>query len=124
MAYRFSRGAIFRCRGCLTPASTYAGLTSLSKDMFTGLIEAVGELVEVKGVSAGTRLRVQTPLAKALRPGDSLAVNGVCLTVIMAEEAEVHAEVGPETSRITSLGMMRRGQKVNLERSMPADGRF
>ncbi len=92
--------------------------------MFTGLIEAVGEVVEVKGTSSGTRLRVQTPLAGDLRPGDSLAVNGVCLTVILAEGSEVHADVGSETTRVTSLGTLRRGQLVNLERSMGADSRF
>ena len=53
--------------------------------MFTGLVEAVGELVERKPTSGGFRLRIATPLAPELAPGDSLAVNGVCLTVILAE---------------------------------------
>ena len=54
--------------------------------MFTGLVEAVGELVERKPTSGGFRLRVASPLADELSPGDSVAVNGVCLTVILAEE--------------------------------------
>ncbi len=92
--------------------------------MFTGLIETVGQVVEVKGTSSGVRLRVQTDLAGQVSPGDSVAVNGVCLTVILAENGEVHADVGPETARVSTLGGLRRGQLLNLERSMPADGRF
>lgn len=92
--------------------------------MFTGLIEAVGDVVEVKGTSAGMRLRIRTGLAAEIEPGDSLAVNGVCLTVILAGHGEVQADVGPETARVTSLGSLRRSQVVNLERSMRADGRL
>ncbi len=92
--------------------------------MFTGLIEAVGELIERKPTQGGFRLRVATSLASELSPGDSLAVNGVCLTVIVAEAGEVHAEVGPETARVTTLGTLSRGAVVNLERSMRADSRF
>ena len=53
--------------------------------MFTGLVEAVGELVERKPTSGGFRLRIATPLAPELSAGDSLAVNGVCLTVTRAD---------------------------------------
>jgi riboflavin synthase len=92
--------------------------------MFTGLIEAVGELVERKPTSGGLRVRIATALAPELKPGDSLAVNGVCLTVILAESREVHAEVGPETVRVTTLGTLARGAAVNLERPLRADGRL
>src|SRR5471032_1722394 len=92
--------------------------------MFTGLVEAVGELVERKTTSGGYRLRIATPLASELAPGDSLAVNGVCLTVILAENSEVHADVGPETARVTTLGSIANGQLVNLERPLRVDGRF
>lgn len=92
--------------------------------MFTGLVEAVGELVEVKSTSGGVRLRVATPLSKALAAGDSVAVSGVCLTVILAEHAHFHADVGPETMRITTLGSLGMGALVNLERPLGADGRF
>jgi riboflavin synthase len=92
--------------------------------MFTGLIETVGEIVEAKGTSAGMRLRVRTTLADEMRPGDSLAVNGVCLTVTLAEKGEVHADIGPETVRVSTLGGLHRGESVNLERSMRADARF
>jgi riboflavin synthase len=92
--------------------------------MFTGLVEAVGELVERKATSGGFRLRIATSLAEALQPGDSLAVNGVCLTVILAEEKEIHAEIGPETVRVTTLGLLAPGSHVNLERPLRADGRL
>jgi riboflavin synthase len=92
--------------------------------MFTGLIEAVGEVVEAKATGAGMRLRVRTALAGELTPGDSLAVNGVCLTVTLAQKGEIHADIGPETMRVSTLGALQRGQPVNLERSMRADARF
>jgi riboflavin synthase len=92
--------------------------------MFTGLVEAVGELVERKPTSGGFRLRIGTSLAPELKPGDSLAVNGVCLTVILAEREEVHADVGPETVRVTTLGSLARGSALNLERPLRADQRF
>jgi riboflavin synthase len=92
--------------------------------MFTGLIEAVGELVERKPTSGGFRLRIATAIAPELAPGDSIAVNGVCLTVILTEADELHADVGPETVRVTTLGGLPRGSRVNLERPLRADSRF
>jgi riboflavin synthase len=92
--------------------------------MFTGLVEAVGELVECKPTSGGFRLRIAAALAPELKPGDSLAVNGVCLTVILAEHGEIHADVGPETVRVTTLGSLERGSALNLERPLRADQRF
>jgi len=92
--------------------------------MFTGLIEGVGELVERSPTGGGFRLRIATPLAAQLEPGDSLAVNGVCLTVVVAQDGQVHADVGPETVRVTTLGTIGRGAAVNLERPLRADQRF
>src|SRR5262245_6667083 len=91
--------------------------------MFTGLIEAIGEITEVKTSPGGYRIRIRTTLAPDLASGDSLAVNGVCLTVVTADGGEVHADIGPETARVTTLGSLRQKQRVNLERSMRADGR-
>lgn len=92
--------------------------------MFTGLIESVGEVAEIKPTPSGLRLRVTTPLSAELAPGDSLAVDGVCLTVVSADAEGVHADVSPETARVTGLGAIRRGAPVNLERSLRADGRI
>ena len=92
--------------------------------MFTGLIETVGEIVECKPIAGGCRLRIETTLASELGEGDSLAVNGVCLTVIQAADGGVHAEVGPETMRVTTLGHAKSGQLVNLERPVRADSRM
>jgi len=92
--------------------------------MFTGLIEAVGKVAELKTSAAGFRLRIRTELSTELSAGDSLAVNGVCLTVIAADRGEVHADIGPETARITTLGSLRGEQRVNLERPLRADGRL
>lgn len=92
--------------------------------MFTGLVESVGEIAETKPMGAGVRLRIATPLAGELAAGDSLAVNGVCLTVILAEASDVHADVGPETLRVTTLGSLPRHAIVNLERPLRADSRL
>lgn len=92
--------------------------------MFTGLVERVGELIERKPTSGGFRLRIASTLAPELVPGDSLAVSGVCLTVILAERNEIHADVGPETVRVTTLGTIEPGSLLNLERPLRADQRF
>lgn len=92
--------------------------------MFTGLVEAVGRLVERKPTAGGFRLRIATTLSNALAPGDSLAVNGVCLTVILAEQGDVYADVGPETVRVTTLGSVPHGAALNLERPLRADSRL
>ena len=92
--------------------------------MFTGLIESVGEVGEVKPTPAGFRLRISSSLADELSPGASLAVNGVCLTVIAADACGVHMDVSPETVRVTSLGGLKRGSLVNLERPVRADARM
>jgi riboflavin synthase len=81
-------------------------------------------VVERTPIPSGVRVRIATTLAGELQPGDSLAVNGVCLTVILAEEHEVHADVGPETLRVTSLGRLGPRSLVNLERPLRADSRL
>ena len=92
--------------------------------MFTGIIETLGEVAEVKPTPAGFRLRLTTSLSQQLAPGDSVAVNGVCLTVVSADADGVHLDVSPETIRVSALGALKRGAVVNLERSMRADGRI
>jgi riboflavin synthase len=92
--------------------------------MFTGIVETLGQVAEVKPTPAGFRLRLTTALSQELTPGDSLAVNGVCLTVVSADADGVHLDVSPETIRVSALGSLKRGSSVNLERSMRADGRI
>ena len=92
--------------------------------MFTGLIEAIGEVQEVTPTPAGFRLRVTTALAPDLVAGDSLAVNGVCLTAVSSDASGIHADISPETLRVTALGLLRRGALVNLERPLRADARL
>lgn len=92
--------------------------------MFTGLIESTGEIAEVKATTSGFRLRVTTPLATAMNAGDSVAVSGVCLTVVSADADGFHADVSPETVRASSFGTLRRGALVNLERPLRADARL
>jgi riboflavin synthase len=91
--------------------------------MFTGIIETVGEVAEVKPIPAGLRLRLITALSTDLAPGESLSVNGVCLTVVSADASGIHLDISPETLRVTALSSLKRGSLVNLERSMRVDGR-
>ena len=89
--------------------------------MFTGIIEELGT---VERVGAGRiTVRAQRVL-EGTRLGDSIAVNGVCLTVTHLTGAGFTADVMPETLRRSSLGQLRPGSRVNLERAMAADGRF
>jgi riboflavin synthase len=92
--------------------------------MFTGIVEAVGTLAEIKAVAGGFRVRIETALAKIMKEGDSISVNGCCLTVILLDGDHVLADIGPETARVTTLATLQRGQHVNLERPMRFDGRL
>ncbi len=93
--------------------------------MFTGIIEEVGTLCEMKkgAVSATVRIRCRKVL-KETGIGDSIAVNGICLTVTSLAEDSFTADVMAETIRRSSLSETAVPGKVNLERAMAADGRF
>src|SRR5215203_2566709 len=91
--------------------------------MFTGLIEATGEVTARTPTTGGQRISVRSLLTADLKLGDSVAVNGVCLTVVQADGA-FHADVGPETLRVTTLGSLDSGALVNLERPLRGDGRM
>ena len=91
--------------------------------MFTGLIEATGEVTASTSTTGGRRLSVGSPLTAELNLGDSVAVNGVCLTVVQTGAA-FNADVGPETLRVTTLGSLEPGALVNLERPLRGDGRM
>lgn len=91
--------------------------------MFTGLIEALGRVAAVTPIPGGYRLAVEAPLAANAAIGDSIAVNGVCLTAVSIDAGTMLFDIGPETARVTSLGNLSRGSAVNLERAMRADTR-
>jgi riboflavin synthase len=92
--------------------------------MFTGLIEAVGEVASIDSTIGGWRLRIATPLAAQLSEGDSIAVNGACLTAIAPSQEQFEADVSPETRRVTTIGQWVPGRRVNLERPLRADARL
>ena len=92
--------------------------------MFSGLVENVGSVTDLAAAPGGWRLHVRTPLASELRLGDSLSVDGVCLTVAGIAGDVVAADIGPETARVTTLGTLRPARSVNLERAVRADTRL
>jgi riboflavin synthase len=92
--------------------------------MFTGLIEATGRIERLEPRAHGRALRCATETDLGLAPGDSIAVNGVCLTVISADERGFDVEVSPETLRVTTLGELPVARMVNLERPLRADARI
>lgn len=93
--------------------------------MFTGIIEELGTVrdIGISGSSGQITLAADKVLENT-RIGDSIAVNGVCLTVTRLTSDGFTADVMPETMKRTSLSIVGRGDKVNLERAMAADGRF
>lgn len=93
--------------------------------MFTGIIEETGEL---KSINRSSNSAVLTIGAKTvledIHLGDSIAVNGLCLTVVRFDKNSFSADVMPESLKRSSLGSLKTGNLVNLERAMPANGRF
>ena len=106
--------------------------------MFTGLIEEVGEIIEVRSSDSGTQLRPQVAstrkgsvlqiaasgIAKKVRSGDSIAVNGCCLTLTSRRGNRLTFDLLEETIARTNLKKLRRSDQVNLERALPAEGRL
>jgi riboflavin synthase len=87
--------------------------------MFTGLVEALGTVTALDVTGAGCRLVIAQPdLAAQLTIGESVAVNGACLTVVEHDAGAFRFDVGPETLRRTNLGQLAPGDRVNLERSL------
>ncbi|MEV4558456.1 riboflavin synthase [Kitasatospora sp. NPDC049285] len=99
--------------------------------MFTGIIEELGEVVSIEEIGESSRIRLRGPVVTAdARHGDSIAVNGVCLTVLenneqlAAQPGEFSADVMAETLHRSSLGALRPGSRVNLERAMSLGARL
>jgi riboflavin synthase len=92
--------------------------------MFTGLIADMGSVTELSRDAQGARLEISTPLAAQLAEGDSIAVNGVCLTAAEVREASFAAEAMAETLSRSSLGELQAGEQVNLELALRASDRL
>ena len=87
--------------------------------MFTGIIEATGRIHRVAPKGGGTSVTIETPKPlAALKLGESIAVNGACLTVTGMRSRQFTVELSPETLRRTTLGKAKTGDRVNLERSL------
>jgi len=93
--------------------------------MFTGIVEAVGDVALVLARGETTRLSIQAPeIATGARVGDSVSVNGGCLTVVAAQDGVLSFDAVRETLDRTALGELRAGSRVNLERALRADARL
>jgi riboflavin synthase len=93
--------------------------------MFTGIVEELGEAVRLDKTADAAVLTIAAPtVAAGAREGESIAVNGVCLTVIDGDAKSFRADVMAETLRRSSLGGLTPGDPVNLERPVPVDGRL
>lgn len=92
--------------------------------MFTGLIQDVGEVESVDGGAEGARLRIATSLGAEISAGDSVAVNGVCLTATAADAGGLETAAMNQTLEVTALGGLEPGRRANLELAMKASDRL
>lgn len=93
--------------------------------MFTGLIEEIGVCLDLRRRADEIQLSLTAPrIASHVKVGDSVAVNGCCLTVVHCTRDHLHFDLLDETLQRTNLGELSEGSAVNLERALPADGRI
>ena len=93
--------------------------------MFTGIVEAVGRIEQVQVAGPGVRIRLRcAEVADGTQIGDSIALNGCCLTVVAQDCDVMEFDAGEETLRRTNLGEFTNGSAVNLERSLSASARL
>ena len=93
--------------------------------MFTGIVEDIGVVNRIQRGAKSVVLSISSEkIMTGTKVGDSIAVNGVCLTATSVSKDGFTADVMPETMNRSSLGELKTGSRVNLERAMPADGRF
>lgn len=93
--------------------------------MFTGLIIEMGEIISVKNRSGGVVLSLESnEIASTANIGDSISVNGVCLTVVNRNNNELSFDLSEETLRSTNLGSLKKGDKINLEPSLRPDSKI
>lgn len=86
--------------------------------MFTGIVETVGVVTSVKRIKSNIQLTIKAPFAKTLKVNQSIAHNGVCLTVVNTKANQYDVIVVPETIEKSNLGLLEVGDKINLERSL------
>jgi riboflavin synthase len=93
--------------------------------MFTGIIENTGSIRKWAAKKTGGRIELATKqLFKDMKLGESIAINGCCLTLVQAKSKSLAFDVSDETMRKTAFAALKSGETVNLERAMPANGRF
>jgi riboflavin synthase len=92
--------------------------------MFTGLVQAIGKIESLDKTVAGVRVSVSAPFSSDLELGESVAVSGVCLTVISNDDSTFEADVIPETIEMTTFGGISVGKNVNLERALQLGDRL
>lgn len=92
--------------------------------MFTGIVEATARVAGIEVTGDGARIWVEHPMAAGVSIGDSVAINGTCLTVVDHQGGAMGFDVVNESLDRTNLGGLEPGAAVNVERAMPADGRF
>jgi riboflavin synthase len=92
--------------------------------MFTGLVQDIGTVESIESGAEGARLRIATSLGSEIAPGDSVAVDGACLTATSADAGGFETEAMNQTLSVTSLGGLETGSRVNLELAMKASDRL
>ena len=92
--------------------------------MFTGIVQGLGRVAAVERSGDGARVRIETPLVSELQPGDSIAINGVCLSAVTLENGSFAADAMNETLTRSSLGDLTTGSEVNLELPLRATDRL
>lgn len=92
--------------------------------MFTGLVELTGQVLAITPIEGGARMTLDVPFASEMKLGDSLAINGCCLTVDEMDGNRLSFDLLSQTLRVTGLGDLRQGDIVNMERAMKADDRL
>ena len=93
--------------------------------MFTGIVEEIGSIIWLNRNNSGAKIKIEAKeILDGLKIGDSIAVNGVCLTVVQIEDGAFIVDVMNETIKRSSMKLLHGGSMVNLERAMPSGGRF
>lgn len=92
--------------------------------MFTGIIECLGTVREIKSEGSNVHFTIESPISNELKIDQSVSHNGVCLTVVALNDRTHTVTAIKETLDVTNLGELKNGDSVNLERCMPANGRF